>query len=112
MQPQVSLELTSLRRAVYRMNYLDSDSSEEDKGNKDDEHDQNREEVVKPLASARSMIGDLERDTSMNEDYDDQDKTVEEEKQKDLPFVQTTTMTQVDFPDGDSISSRAYKCHP
>ena len=89
------------------MNYLDSDSSEEDKDSKNDKHDQHKEEVVKALASARSVIGDLERDTSMNKDEDDQDETIEEEYQEDLSFVQTTTMTEGDFPDGDSISSRA-----
>ena len=97
---------TSPRRAAHRMNYLDPDSSEEDNSNKNDEHDQNREEVVKALASARSVIGIQERATSMNEDEDDQDGTIEEEKQEDLSFIQTTPMTQVDFPNGDSISSK------
>ena len=68
---------TSPRRAAHRMNYLDPDSSEEDNSNKNDEHDQNREEVVKALASARSVIGNQERATSMNEDEDDQDGTIE-----------------------------------
>ena len=67
---------------------------------------------MKALASARSMIGDLERDTSMNKDKDDQDKTIDKEKQEDLSFVQTTAMTQVDCPNGDSISSRASSVIP
>ena len=62
---------------------------------------------MKGLASARSMIGDLERDTSMNEDEDDHDKIIVEEKQEDSSFIKTTTMTQVDFPNGYSISSRS-----
>ena len=73
----------SPRRTVHRMNYLDLDSSEEDKDKDNDEDDQNREEAVKGLASVRSMIGNLKRDTSMNKDEDDQDETVEEEKQED-----------------------------
>ena len=103
---------TSSRRAAHRINYLDLGSSEEDKDNKDDEHDQNREKAEKALANARSMIGDLERDTSMNADEDDQDETVEEKKQEELSFVLTTTMTQVDFPDAYSISSRASSVIP
>ena len=96
---------TSPRRAACNMNYLDSDSSQEDNDSKNDELDQNREEVVKALVRVRSMIDDLERHTSMNEDEDDQDETVEEEKQEDSSFIQKTTTTQVDFPDEDSISS-------
>ena len=84
------------------MNYLDSDSSQEDNDSKNDELDQNREEAVKALVSVRSIIDDLERHTSMNEDEDDQDETVEEEKQEDSSFIQKTTTTQMDFPDGDS----------
>ena len=89
---------TSPRRAACRIHYLDLDSSGEDKDNEDDEHDQNREEVVEALASGRSVIGDPERDTSMNKDEDDQDKTIDEQKQEDSSVIQTTTMTQVNFP--------------
>ena len=103
---------TSPRRAACRMNYLDSDSSEEVKDNENDEHDQDREEAAEALASARSLIGDLERDTSMTEDKGDPDEKVEKEKQEDLSFIETTTLTQVDFPDGDSISSRASSVIP
>ena len=46
-------------------------------------------------------------DTSMNKDKDDEDKTTENEKQQDSSFIQTRTLTQMDFPNGDSISSRA-----
>ena len=46
-------------------------------------------------------------DTSMNKDKDDEDKTIESEKQQDSSFIQTRTLTQMDFPNGDSISSRA-----
>ena len=61
------------------MNYLDSDSSEEDKDNENAKHDQHKEEMEKALASARSVIGDVERDTSMNKDEDNKDETIEEE---------------------------------
>ena len=84
-QPWVSLDQmktckamhSSPRRAACRMNYLDSDSSEDDKDNENDEHGHDREEAVEALASARSMIGDLKRDTSMNKDGDDQDETIQ-----------------------------------
>ena len=59
--------------------------------------------MVEPLAKARSVIGVLERGKSMKEDGD---KSIKE-KQEDSSFVQTTTMTQVDFGDGDSLSSWA-----
>ena len=37
--------------------------------------DQDRDDTVQALASARSVIRALERGTSMKEDEDDQDKT-------------------------------------
>ena len=95
---------TTPRRTPHRMNYLESDSSNEDKS---DENalldDQDREEVVEALANARAMIGALERGKSMKED---KDETIGE-KQEDSSFVQTTTTTQADFYDGDSLSSQA-----
>ena len=62
------------------MNYLELDSSNEDKSNENALlDDQDREEVAETLASARSMIGALERGKSMKEDKDE----AIEEKQED-----------------------------
>ena len=105
-QPWVSLDWmetskampmhTSPRKAPLKMNYLELDSSDEDKSDKNTlSDDQDREEVVEALANARSMIGALERGKSMKED---EDETIEE-KQEDSSIVQTTTMTQADFHD-------------
>ena len=95
---------TSPRRAPHKMNYLESDSSDEDKCDENAQpDDQDREEAVEALASARSVIGALERGKSMNED---EDETIEE-KQEDSLFVQTTTTTQEDCCDGDSFSSQS-----
>ena len=53
---------TSPRRAPSKMNYLELDSSNNDKSDKSDLlDDQHREEVAEALANARSMIGALER---------------------------------------------------
>ena len=68
-------------------------------------HDQDREEVAEALANARSVTCALERGKSMNKD-EDEDEIVEE-KQEDSSFVQTTTMTQADFHDGDGLLSWA-----
>ena len=95
---------TSPRRPPCKMNYLESDSSDKEKSNKNaSSDDQEREESVETLANARSLIGALESDKSMKEDKDELIK----EKQEDSSFVQTTTMTQADFHDGDSLSSQA-----
>ena len=42
---------------------------------------------------------------------EDEDETIEE-KHEDSSFVQTTTMIQVDFHDGDSLSSWASSVLP
>ena len=118
-QPQVSSDqivtskampmCTSPRRGPHKMNYLQLDSSDEDKSNKNSLlDDQDREEVVEALTNARSMIGALERGKSVNRD---EDRTIEK-KQEDSSFVQTTTMTQADFHDGDSLSSWASSVLP
>ena len=81
MQPQVSLDQmersmvmpmhTSPRRAPCKMNYLESDSSNEDKSNENALSDgQDREEAVEALVNARSMIGALETGKFMKEDKD------------------------------------------
>ena len=62
--------------------------------------------MVEALASARSVIGALERGTSMKEEEGGQDKTIEQKKD-DLSFVQSATTTQADFCNADSISSIA-----
>ena len=109
-QPQVSLDQmhksmampmrTSPRRALCKTNYLELDSSDEEKSNEDASLDnQDSKDAVEALANARSIIGALERGKSMKEDEDE----IIEEKNEDS-FVQTTTMTQVDFHDGDSLS--------
>ena len=86
------------------MNYLELDSSDEDKSNENASlGDQDREEAAEALRNARSVIGALERGKSMK---DDEDETIKE-KQEDSLFVQTTTMTQTDSCDGDSLSSQA-----
>ena len=91
------------------MNYLELDSSDEDKSDENAlSDDQDREEVAEALADARSMIGALERGKSMKED---EDETIKE-KQEDSSFIQTSTMTQVDFHDGDSLSSQASSVLP
>ena len=64
--------------------------------------------MAEALANARSIIGTLERGKSMKED---QDETIEE-KHEDSSFVQTTTMTQADFSDGDSLPSWASSVLP
>ena len=92
-----------------KTNYLESDSSDKEKSNKNALSDnQDREEVVEALENARSIIGALERGKSMMED---EDETIEE-KHDDSSFVQTTTMTQADFHDGDSLSSWASSVLP
>ena len=91
---------TSPRRDPCKMNYLESDSSDKDKSDENVlSDDQDREEAAGALANARSMIGALERGKSMKED---EDETIKE-KQEDSSLVQTTTMTQADFCDGDSL---------
>ena len=102
---------TSPRRAAHKMIYLESDSSDEDKSDENAlSDDQDRGEVAEALANARSMIGALERGKSMNKD---KDETIEvKEKQEDSSFIQTTTMTQVDLCNGDSLSSQASSVLP
>ena len=118
-QPQVSSDqmetskampmCTSPRRAPHRTNHIESDSSDEDKYDENaSSDDQDREEMAEALANARSMIGALERGKSMKED---EDETIKE-KQEDSSFVQTTTMTQADFHDGDSLLSQASSVLP
>ena len=118
-QPWVSLDqmgkskvmpaCTSPRRAPCEMNYSESHSSDKDKSNENAlSDDQDREEVAGALTNARSVNGALERGISMKED---KDKTTKE-KQEDSSFMQTTTMTQADFHDGDSLSSQASSVLP
>ena len=118
-QPQVSSDqmetskampmCTSPRRAPHKTNHIESDSSDEDKYDENaSSDDQDREEMAEALANARSMIGALERGKSMKED---EDETIKE-KQEDSSFVQTTTMTQADFHDGDSLLSQASSVLP
>ena len=95
---------TSPRKAPCKMNYFNNDKSNKNASLED----QDREEAVEALANARSMIDALERGKSMNED---EDETIEE-KQEDSSFVQTTTTTQVDFCNGDSLSSWASSVLP
>ena len=93
---------TSPRRALCKMNNLELDSSDEEKSDENTLLDnQDREEVAEALANARSIIDAQERGKSMKED---EDETIEE-KHEDSSFVQTTTTTQTDFCDGDSLSS-------
>ena len=99
----------SPRRALCKTNYLELDSSDKEKSDENAPLDgQDREEVAEPLANARSIIGALERGKSMKED---KDKTIKE-KHEDSSFVQTTTMTQADFHDGDSLLSWASSLLP
>ena len=95
---------TSPRRAPHSLNYSELDSSDEHKSNENtSSDDQDREE-----AAERSMIDSLERGKSMNKD---EHKTIEE-KQEHSSFVQTTTTTQADFHDGDSLLSQASSVLP
>ena len=66
----------SPRRAPSKMNYLELDSSDEDKSNETAlSDDQDREAAAEALANEKSMIGALEKGKSMNED---ETKTIEE----------------------------------
>ena len=99
---------TSPRRASCKMNYLELDSSDKEKSDENASlDDQFSKEVVEALVNARSMIA-LERGKSMKEDKDETIK----EKQEESSFLQTTTMTQADLHDGNSLSSQASSLLP
>ena len=59
----------SPRRALRKMNYLESDSLDKEKSNENALLDnQDREAAAEALANARSIIGALEKGKSMKED--------------------------------------------
>ena len=118
MQPWVSSDgitkskatCTSPRGAGHRMNYIESGSSDKNKDNENNEHDQDMDNMVEALASTRFMIG-ARKEYINKGDKDDQDENIEE-KHEDLSFIQTTIMTQGDFCNAHSISSRASSALP
>ena len=100
---------TSPRRSPCKMNYLEFDSSDKDKSDENaSSDDEDREEVAEALVNARSIIGALERGKYMKED----ENYAIMEKQEDSSFVQTATMMQADFCDGDSLLSQASSVLP